>query len=115
MALSRIANEYRIPIGFENAAGGNLLDRPISVKVKDGTIRDVMDALVRQAPDYEWKLADGVINVAPKRGRDSFLEGLLKVHISSGVRSAVRKERKHCIGRRLRLTAWWSCSTTLLS
>jgi hypothetical protein len=46
----------------------------ISVNIRGGTMRDVLEAVLRQDPRYEWRVVDGVI---PKAGRDELLVSLL--------------------------------------
>jgi hypothetical protein len=85
LALSKLANQYQLPIGLEVAADDDLLkDRNLAVRVKAGTVKDVLDAIATQCPDYTWELKDEVINVFPKRpNRDPLLENILAVRLKT--------------------------------
>lgn len=81
VALAAFADEYLIPAGAEYTAGGWEGPR-VSVAVREGTVRDVLDALTAQDPRYEWRVYDGVVNVVPKAGRDELLEAVLSTEVS---------------------------------
>lgn len=85
LALSKLANQYKLPIGLEVAADDDLLkERKVSVRVRAGTVKDVLDAVATQCPDYTWELKDDVINVFPKRpNRDPLLENILAVRLKA--------------------------------
>ena len=85
LTLSTLANQYKLPIGLEVAADDDLLkERNLSVRVKAGTVKDVLDAVATQCPDYTWELKDDVINVFPKRpNRDPLLENILAVRLKA--------------------------------
>jgi hypothetical protein len=85
LALSKLANQYKLPIGLEVAADDDLLkERSLSVRVKAGTVKDVLDAVASQCPDYTWELKEDVINVFPKQpNRDPLLENILAVKLKS--------------------------------
>jgi hypothetical protein len=85
LALSKLANQYKLPIGLEVAADDDLLkERNLSVRVKAGTVKDVLDAVASQCPDYTWELKEDVINVFPKQpNRDPLLENILAVKLKS--------------------------------
>ena len=64
LALSRLAVEYRVPVGFEQAMDSrDNLNRHIHLQ--SGTLKTVLDSLVAQEPRYKWELRDGVINITP--------------------------------------------------
>jgi hypothetical protein len=82
LALKTIANDYRIPIGFEGKTKDNpLFDPPILVSIQYGTLRDVLDAVLAQDKRYRWNTIDGVVNVYPEANRDEVLMGLLDTRI----------------------------------
>jgi len=85
LALSEIASKYRIPIGLESAAAPDelLQNERIVVNIPEGTVRDVLDSVVQCAPDYQWSVVDGVINVTPKQRRDKLLMNILDTSIST--------------------------------
>jgi len=80
LALSRLSEEYGIPIGVEVVKGGNKGPK-IALRMKDGTVQEVLDALVRQDARYNWSLDENVINVTPNSERDVFLRDLLDAKI----------------------------------
>jgi hypothetical protein len=77
-ALSRLANDYQVPIGFQ-AIGQSRPKQPElrRISVANGTVRDVLDAITAAAPDYRWQEVDGVINVLPREPQDSLLDVLI--------------------------------------
>lgn len=78
--LGKLAIQHRIPIGFEQSSLHT--DKPnINIDLVNGTVRDVLDSIVSQAPIYTWETNDDVINVMPKQGRDELLEKLLSTHV----------------------------------
>jgi hypothetical protein len=74
--LVRLAEEHKVPLGMEHVplAPDGKRGKHINVKVERGTIRDVLNAITRADPRYEWVEADGVINVFPKQQKNSLLE-----------------------------------------
>lgn len=74
--LSNAAKTFDVPVGFEGAREPDAGPR-VSVAIRGGTMRDVLDAVIRQDPRYEWRVVDGVINVFPKTSRDDLLASLL--------------------------------------
>lgn len=80
-ALSKLAVDYRVPIGFEQAIDSR--DSPNQhIYIKSGTLKSVLDSLVTQEPRYRWELRDGVINITPVVGRDQFLARLLETKVA---------------------------------
>ena len=75
-----LAVEHRVPIGLEVAdddADGPRLD----IDVSNETLKNVLDLITRQEPDYRWEVKDGVINFVPARARDPFLSQLLDTRV----------------------------------
>jgi hypothetical protein len=80
LALSQLSKRFGIAIGVEVAKGAN--NGPeIHLNVKDGSLREVLDAVVEQDGRYEWSVSNSVINVTPKSDRDVLLEDLLETNI----------------------------------
>lgn len=82
LALSKLTNCYRVPIGFEFA----LTDKEpyrgnIEAEMRAGTLREALDLIVKQDGRYEWKVMDGVINVYPKTERDEVLAAILETEV----------------------------------
>ena len=81
LALSKLAVDSRVPIGFEQGIDSkNNLNRHI--RLQSGTLKTVLDSLVAQEPRYSWELRDGVINVTPIVGRDQFLAQFLDTKLA---------------------------------
>ena len=82
LALSTIAREYHVPIGVEMAVKKKeQLDQEIAISLKDGTLRDLLNAVVKQDRTYNWKIVDEVVNVYPRDNHDPLLEDLLNTKI----------------------------------
>jgi len=82
--LLKIAYEYDVPIGLEEAlTGSELSNKAIRINIHNGNLRDVLDELTAQDPRYEWKLVDGVINVFPKAYRDELLKDILETQVQN--------------------------------
>jgi hypothetical protein len=78
LALSTLANENGLPIGLEVAAARpNSLEREINLDLKNSTLRDVLNAMVRQDSRYAWTSRGGTIYVYPTIDRDPLLLDLL--------------------------------------
>jgi len=73
--VRRLADMYYIPIGLEvvTEKKGERTKR-ISIKVEEGTIRDVLDAIVQADPRYKWEEVNDVINIFPKEAGSPLLE-----------------------------------------
>lgn len=74
--LNKLAVEHRVPIGLEESSSENFTKK-LNIKIEAGTLKDVLDEIVRQDQAYRWELKDGVINFTPVTHRHSFLERLL--------------------------------------
>jgi len=75
--LGRLSKSYNVPIGLEKIApkaAASSEERRISVKIEKGTVQDVLDAVIRADPRYQWKEVAGVINVLPRKARNPILE-----------------------------------------
>jgi hypothetical protein len=60
--LLRIAADYRVPMGIERVVK-EAIERPIKVKIEQGTLADLLDLCMRQSPGYAWAARDGVVHV----------------------------------------------------
>jgi len=83
LILSRVADQYNVPIGFEVATDDDLsITRTITIDMKDGTIQEVLKSIVDQNPIYKWEIRDDVINVFPReRNRDVLLKEVLETRL----------------------------------
>jgi len=85
--LAKIAYKYEVPISLEIATNEDLLKREIlAVQLKNGTLADILDDIVRQKPAYVWETNENSIRVFPKSDyRDPLLQTLLEIKIASFV------------------------------
>lgn len=65
-ALQEASYKYGVPLGIEADAQGEDA-KDISVSIPQGTVADIFNALVQQAPNYKWVETGGVVNVIPRR------------------------------------------------
>jgi hypothetical protein len=80
-ALSTLAVDYRVPIGIEYSPADKNEEK-LDLDTKNGSLREILDAIVKQEPLYRWELVDGVVNFVPISGEDPFFETLLNTPIS---------------------------------
>lgn len=82
--LAKIAYKYDIPISLEVATNEDLLrSKNLTVRLKKGTLADVLDDIVRQKPSYIWEANESTIKVFPKSDyRDPLLQTLLEIKIA---------------------------------
>lgn len=84
LALSDFAARYNVPIGVEVSPDDDLLqERTISVQMDNGTVKEVLNSIVKQNPLYTWDGEESVINVYPKSNRALSLKAVLETKIST--------------------------------
>ena len=86
--LDSIRQDYKIPIVFEVADSGYKSGNPIDLNTFDinleaGKLSDVLDAIIKQRPNYKWEIIDGVVNFVPIKNRNPFIEELFNTQIKS--------------------------------
>ena len=70
--LNRLAEAYGVVIGFEAEAAR---PRPaVNINVRDASVRDVLDAVVRARPEYRWRQAGDFFDVYPAGGACALLD-----------------------------------------
>jgi hypothetical protein len=67
-ALLRVAADYKLPMGIEKVVS-EALHQPLDVKLRRGTVAQLLDRCVHKVPGYSWTTQDGVILVY---GADEF-------------------------------------------
>ena len=80
LAIDTLAGDHGVPIGIESS----LFDKndfDLTINVDNAKLKDVLDMIVQQQPDYRWEERDGVINLMPVKSRDEFVEELLNTQI----------------------------------
>lgn len=82
--LAKIAYKYHVAMSLEVATNEDLLNsKSLTVKLKKGTLADVLDDIVKQKPSYIWEADESTIKVFPKSDyRDPLLQTLLEVRIA---------------------------------
>jgi hypothetical protein len=84
LVLGMLSVEKNIPIGIEFSA--NEKNEPkLDIDVKNASLVEVLNLIVKQEPAYVWEFRDGVINLTPVQDRDPFFEKLLNTSIRSFV------------------------------
>ncbi|HWW74708.1 MAG TPA: hypothetical protein VNZ44_04880 [Pyrinomonadaceae bacterium] len=64
--LNRLAEAYGVVIGFEAEPGRS---RPaVNIDVRDASVQDVLDAVVRARPEYKWRQSGDFFDVYPAEG-----------------------------------------------
>jgi hypothetical protein len=79
--LSTLAVVHRVPIGIEYSLADQN-EPKLVVDSKDGSLKDILDLIVKQEPLYRWEVTEGVINFVPVRDRDPFFETLMNTSVS---------------------------------
>jgi hypothetical protein len=70
--LRRLAEAYGAVLGFEAEPGR---PRPVvNIDVREATLPDVLDAVVRARPEYRWRQAGDFIDVYPAEGASPLLD-----------------------------------------
>jgi hypothetical protein len=70
--LAKMAQEFGVNIGLEVHQPQHGV--PVKIDLKTPSLHDILDAVVRSAPDYEWRETDGAFEVSPVRGGSTLLE-----------------------------------------
>jgi hypothetical protein len=71
-----------IPIGFEGGIGMDMGAGKI-IEIESGTLREILDSIIKQEPDYKWEVQDGVVNIYPVRSRDDVIKTLLETNFEN--------------------------------
>lgn len=80
-ALSTLAVTHRVPIGIEYSPADRN-EPKLVLEIQDGSVKEILNLIVRQEPLYHWQLVDGVVNFVPTAERDPFIETLLNTSVS---------------------------------
>jgi hypothetical protein len=71
--FEELTARYDFVIGFESLPELPKQPNTISIKLEDGTVRDVLDALIAQDPRYEWSASKQALNVYPIAGNQAWM------------------------------------------
>jgi len=80
--LSTLSVTHRVPIGFEDSAADQN-EPKLVLETANGSLKEILDSIVKQEPLYRWEVVDGVINFVPANDRDPFIETLLNTSVSN--------------------------------
>ncbi len=73
--LTELTTKYAVPIGLEVAwEDTSHASDKITINIEQGTVRDVLNALVKSDARYRWEQIDGIINVFPKLEQTGILD-----------------------------------------
>jgi hypothetical protein len=77
--LGDLASKHNVPIGIEIVPEetNERSDEGLQINVKDGTVKEALDAFVQIYPYYKWEEVNGVINISPKIEPDPLLETMI--------------------------------------
>lgn len=70
--LQHLAKAYDVTIGFD--AGTRQARPQVHVDVRDATVQDVLEAVVRSQPAYRWRQEGGFFDVYPAEGGSPLLD-----------------------------------------
>jgi len=73
LALQRLATECDLTIGYEALPASQGLAE-INVDIQDGTLRDILNALITNDPRYTWTTSEQTINVYPVIEEDPLMQ-----------------------------------------
>jgi len=75
-ALLVLAEEVDVPIGLELEVDTPSVgdSEQIKISLQNSTVGEVLDSIVRAAPNYRWRVVDDVINVFPTAFRHEILD-----------------------------------------
>lgn len=79
--LNKLAAIQGIPIGLEKSATEEYKAK-LNIDVENGTLKEVLNAIIQQEPAYKWEVIDGVINFTPTAKRYSFVAILLDTSVN---------------------------------
>jgi hypothetical protein len=63
--LIDLAAQYKLPMGIEKVTP-TALQKPVRCGLKAGSLADLLDACVRQLPDYHWAVHEGTVDIYGK-------------------------------------------------
>lgn len=101
-AVDAIVIQYEVKVGLEYAM--NDPDRlAVKLDLSGAMVAPVFDSLVKQKPDYTWKVSEEVYDIYPKLVKDSVLD--LRIRTFS-VTNATGKEVSDAIGALPEVKEW---------
>jgi hypothetical protein len=66
-----------VPIGFEDTSYFENAKPDKIIHLETGTLREILNSLTKQDPNYKWDVRGGVVNIYPIRSRDESLKTFL--------------------------------------
>jgi hypothetical protein len=69
--VNDLRQQYRLRVGLDLETQPDR--RPLSIRVLRGNVADVLNTIVAQEPGFTWAEINGVVNIGPRRQRNSLL------------------------------------------
>jgi hypothetical protein len=69
--VNDLRQQYRLRVGLDLETQPDR--RPLSIRILRGNVADVLNAIVAQEPGFTWAEINGVVNIGPRRQRNSLL------------------------------------------
>lgn len=89
--LSKLAPEFNVNVGLEVYPWRPAVQ--VKLELSNPTLADVLDAVVRSAPGYRWREAEGGFEVSPEGGGSPLLDTRVEDFEVSGVTQAEAVDR----------------------
>ena len=100
-ALGEISDKAHVAIGVE--AIQPMQEPTIIIEFSGGTVADLLNAFIAQAPDYEWEENSGAIHVFRKNARVSLVD--VQIHYP-GASKKTRHEIWDDLAKRPEISTW---------
>ncbi len=84
--LAKLAQEFGVNVGLDfNLSRPRIPDK---IDLKDPTFPDILDAVIKSAPGFQWRETDGAFEVSPVRGGSTLLDASISAFRVSDVDQA---------------------------
>jgi hypothetical protein len=70
--VNDLRQQYRLRVGLDLETQPDR--RPLSIRVLRGNVADVLNAIVAQESGFTWAEINGVVNIGPRRQKNSLLD-----------------------------------------
>lgn len=92
--LEKLAESFGTTIGLE--ADPQHPKSYVQIDLRDATLRDALDAIVKSEPRYQWRESDGFIEVSPLKGSSPLLNTMIsKFQVSDVERVEAVRQLMH--------------------
>lgn len=78
--LISLAKKYNVPVGNEVSSRRtrDSIGPSTQMELKNSTVEEILNALLKSHPDYRWHLADGVINISSSSASEPLLDTVIQ-------------------------------------